>query len=217
MQRNLYGIMKIFDGISENEIKSLINCLQAVNRSYKKNEIIFDTDDEIISVAYILSGSVQLSKNSYEGSRIIIGNLLKNETFGEAMVCAGLKKSLICAKALEDTEILFLDIKKILSTCPNNCHFHKRLIENLVKIIAYKNIALQEKIYLLTQKTLREKVLYMLHNEKLKVKKDIFDIPYSREEMAEFLSTDRSSLSRELSKMKSEGILDYHKNSFKLI
>lgn len=210
-------VMNIFEGINNKDIELLTNCLQAVKKTYKKNEIIFDIGNNVTSVAYIIDGCVQLSKDDYEGNKIIIKHLTKADTFAESMVFAGTSKSLICAKAIEDTTVLFLNFKRILYTCSNSCPFHRRLIENIIKIISLKNLMLQERIELLSKKTIKERILNMLLKEKLKSDKEIFQIPYSREQMAEFTGVDRSALSRTLSKMKTDGIIDYHKNMFKIL
>lgn len=210
------NLMNIFDGIEEKDFEALTACMQAVKKSYKKGEIIFNTGDKITSVCYVSEGKVQLVKDDYDGNKIIITNVVKGDSFAEAFVFAGKEKSFVCAIALEDTQILFLNFKKILSIYSNTCQFHKRLLENILKIIASKNILLQERIELLSKKTLKERILYMLFKEKIKHNTNIFEITYSREQMAEYIGADRSALSRELSKMKQEKILDYHKNSFKL-
>lgn len=217
MQRKEIVTLNIFNRISDIEIKQLTECLQAVQKTYKKGEIIVDICDTITSVGYVLDGSVQLMKDDYEGNKIILGNIFKGDTFAEAMVCAGIEESLVRVEALEDTKILFLDYNRIISSCHKNCQFHKKLLDNIIKTISHKNVILQEKIELLSKKTLKERILYMLYKEKNKNKNknEIFEIPYSREEMAEFIGADRSALSRELSKLKDEKVIDYHKNMFK--
>lgn len=209
--------MCIFKNIEQNNLKPLLDCLRAVKKTYKKNEIIIDIKDEITAVAYISKGKVQITKDDYEGNNVIIETLGDESTFAEAFVCAGITQSPVCAKALEDTEILFLDFKRILTTCPNACQFHRTLIENLIKTVASKNLLLQERIELLSKKTLRERIFYLLYKERAKNNSDIFEIPYSREQMAIFLCADRSALSRELSKMKNEELIDFQKNTFKFI
>lgn len=211
------GGMNIFSGIKDEDKKALFACLQAVKKTYKKGEIIFDIDDEITSVAYIKSGVVELSKDDYSGSKLIISNLGKGETFAEAIVCSGAGKSSVCATAKEDTEILALNLTKILSVCTNACQFHQRLIANIIKIIALKNLMLGSRIELLSKKTLEERILQLLHEQKSNAKSEFIKIPYSREQMAAYIAADRSALSRQLSKMKQKGIIDYHKNTFRLL
>ncbi len=208
--------MDIFYGINEQDRNALLGCLQAVKKTYLKGEVIFDVGDDLTSVGYILEGEVQLSKDDYDGNKVIVSNVGPNETFGEAFVCAGVDKSEVSATALVETQILLLNFHRILSVCVNTCPFHKKLIENIIKTIATKNIMLQKRIELLSKKTLRERILHFLRTEKKKTKKEIFEIPYSREQMALYISADRSALSRELSNMKNENIIDYDKNTFRL-
>lgn len=206
----------LFDGISEENLASLKTCLNAVKKTYLKGEIIYNYGDTLTSVGYILSGKVQIIKDDYENNKIIISEQKENETFAESLVCSGLKESNIIVVASVDTEVLFIDFKRILSVCNNSCQFHKQLIENVIRIIAKKNVFLNTRIELLTKQSLREKIKMYLGYQKQNSNKDIFEIPFSREEMASFLGVNRSALSRELSKMKEENIIDFHKNSFKL-
>ncbi len=208
--------MSIFEGIEESQKDALFSCLQSVKKSYLKGEIIIDSGEKITSVGYVLDGNIQISKDDFSGNKVIIGRASKGETFAEAFVCAGIEKSKISIEALEDSQILFLDFKRILNVCSNSCPFHKKLIENIIKVIAQKNLFLQERIELLSKKTLRERIFYLLNKEKAKCGESIFEIPYSREQMAEFLGADRSALSRELSAMQKAGLIDFHKNSFKV-
>ena len=207
--------MNIFDGINDDEFELLTKCLQAVKKTYKKDEIIFDIGDLVTSAAYILEGSVQLAKDDYTGNKIIINHLSKGDTFAEAMVFDGWEEGAVWAKAIGESCILFLNFEKIFSICSNSCRLHKKLISNIIKIISLKNLDLRERIELLSKKSLRERILYMLHKAKLNSKSSIFKIPFSREQMAEYICADRSALSRELSRMKREGLIDYHKNMFK--
>lgn len=209
--------MNIFDGIDEGKKEILKSCLHTVKKTYAKNEVIFSYGDKITSICYIIKGSVQLSKDDYNGNKIIAAKVFSGESFAEAFVCSGIKHSKINAKAIEETEILFLDFQKVLSVCSNTCPFHKKLIENLIKIVAKKNLFLQERVELLGKKTLRERIMHFLNKEKEKQHVEIFDISYSRDEFAEYIGADRSALSRELSKMKKQNLIDYHKNSFKII
>lgn len=206
----------LFDGISEENLASLKTCLNAVKKTYLKGEIIYNYGDKLTSVGYILSGKVQIIKDDYENNKIIISEQKENETFAESLVCSGIKESNIIVVASVDSEVLFIDFKRILSVCNNSCQFHKQLIENVIRIIAKKNVFLNTRIELLTKQSLREKIKMYLAYQKQNSNKDIFEIPFSREEMASFLGVNRSALSRELSKMKEENIIDFHKNSFKL-
>lgn len=207
--------MDIFEGIEENQKTSLLNCLQTVEKSYKKGEMIFDINQKLTSALYVSDGRVQLIKDDYNGSKIIISQVHPNQTFGISLAYSE-NPSTVSAYAIEDTRIMFLNLKRVLTVCSNACPFHQKLIQNIIKIISEKNLIHQERIELLSKKTLREKILSFLYKEKIRMKTDVFEISYSREQMAHYLGADRSALSRELSKMKSEKIIDFHKNSFRL-
>lgn len=207
---------KLFDNIDDNELPELLRCLNAVKKTFLETEIIFESGQTLTSLAYIAEGSINIFKDDFCGNKILIKNLLKNETFGEAIVCSNNPISPNFAVANTKTTVFFIDIKKILSVCSNNCCFHKQLIENLLKIISDRNIFLNERIELITQKSLREKIIFFLKKQKEAFKSEIFPIPFSREEMSQYLCVNRSALSRELSLMKKEKLIDFHKNSFKL-
>lgn len=209
--------MNIFDGISEKELKDLFNCISPLKRSYLAGELIYDTQDKINYVGYIEEGSIQLLKDDYEGNKLIVANLNSGETFGEAFIFSDMEQSRLCVLAKENTRVIFLDYRKLFMYCSHACTFHKKLVENIVKIMSGRILLLQTRLELLSKKTLRERILYLLKEEKENHNKQIFEIPYSREQMAEYIGADRSALSRELSKMKADGLIDYHKNSFKIL
>lgn len=209
--------MDIFYGIDEKDKSAMLNCIRAVKKKYLKNEIIFDSLKELTAVGYVEKGNVRLLKDDYEGNKLIIAEIKEGETFGEALICQDIQNSNMYAEATMNSEILFMDLSRVLSMCQNSCQFHKKLIENLVKNITSKNVMLQERIELLSKKTLRARILNFLYDMKKQQQSIIFEIPYSREQMSEFLGADRCALSRELSKMKDEKIIDYHKNSFKFL
>ena len=206
--------MNIFDNISESEKHLLYKCVKAVLQRYKKGEIVFYADENIDSICYVIEGNIELTKNDYDGNEILLTRIGKGETFAETFVCAG-TKSIVQAKSIDDTKILFLNFRNILNICPQNCIFHKKLLENLISIIAQKNLFLQDRLEMFSHKTLKERILYLLTKYK-SADNSVFEIPYTREQMAKYLGVNRSALSRELSKMKSEKLLDFHKNYFKL-
>ena len=209
-------MVNLFNNINTDNLSALKACLRAVNKKYFKDEIIYNYDDNITSVGYILKGKVKVFKDDYENRRVLVANHSEGETFAEAFVCLGIKQSPIIVLAEEDTEMLFIDFNRILGVCNNSCQFHTQLIDNIIKIIAEKNIYLNFRIEMLSKSSLRERIKIYLVNQKGSFSENIFEIPFSREDMADFLGVNRSALSRELSKMKEENLIDYHKNSFKI-
>ena len=126
-----------------------------------------------------------------------------------------MKKSPVDIIAQTDCEILFIPFEKVVNPCEKLCAYHLQLIKNIMKMISKKNSVLNNQIDIIGQKTIREKIMALLTEYQNGEK--VFEIPYSREEMAKFLCVDRCALSRELSKMKDDGILLYRKNQFELL
>ena len=121
------------------------------------------------------------------------------------------------AVASEKTEVLFLRIYRVLTTCSNACEFHARLVRNLLSVLALHNLKMNEKLTHVTQRTLREKLLSYLSSESARAGAASFEIPFNRQQLADYLSADRSALSAELSRMRGEGLIEFEKNSFRLL
>ncbi len=204
---------QLFLGIEGSERESLLGCLQAVRRRFKKGEMIFSAGDAP-SVGLLQSGAVQVTAEDPMGNRAIIGRMEAGDLFGEAFACAGAARMPFSVEAALDSEVLLIDVKKILITCPTACPFHSRLIENLMAILARKNIMLGAKIRHLSRRSTREKLLSYLSEQAREAGARSFSIPYNRQELADYLCVDRSAMSAELSKLKAEGFLDYDKNQF---
>lgn len=209
--------IKLFENIDENNLKAMLGCIGSFKKTYFKGETIIRAREEVRSIGVIVSGAVQIIKEDFDGNKNIVMKLGKGELFSVAIVCAGIEKSPVAVIAVQDCEILFIPIQKLITTCPSSCHFHTTLIQNMVRMIAQNNISLNKKLEHISKKTTREKILSFLKEESQKSGKKIFDIAFSREEMADYLCADRSAMSRELGKMRDEGIIDFYKNSFKLL
>ncbi|MFZ2538525.1 MAG: Crp/Fnr family transcriptional regulator [Oscillospiraceae bacterium] len=209
--------VSLFDRINGNELESILKCLHSEVKTYKKDRMVFMAGDKISSIGIVLSGQVQVIKEDIMGNRAILTELCSGEIFGETFVCAGILTIPVTVLAVGDCEIMFIDYKQIITTCSSACIFHTDLIENMLKLIASKSMFLNQKIDILSKRSTREKLLsyFLIQMEKSKSKH--FTIPFSREELADFLCVDRSALSRELSKMRDEGLLKYNKNVFELL
>ena len=209
--------MPLFEGIKETEINSVLTCLGSYLRSYKKGELIFLAGESIKSVGVILSGAVNMIKEDIWGIQTLIVSMKTGEIFGETFACGNLSDSKVTFAVGADCLILFLPYSKVLHSCSMSCTFHHRLIENMVGLISSKNVQLIEKIEVTTKKTLREKILTYLSIQSQQQGCSYFDVPLGRLEMAAYLCADRSALTRELSQMRSEGLLDFEKNTFHLL
>lgn len=184
---------------------------------YKKEEIILFSDEPVNSIGIILRGSVQIIKEDISGNINLITALHAGEIFGESLAFLKIRKSPVTIKSMEESEIMFLDVKKIVSNCPNSCSFHKTMIENLLFLMAQKNVLQNFKIEILSKKSIRQKLYIYLYDEYKKQGTDKFTISFSRLSLSEFLCVDRSALSKELSKMQNENLIVFNKNKFELL
>lgn len=216
---NLYKILKsnpLFHQIEDSDLTSILKCLSAQQKLFAKNEIIFRVNDKIASVGIVLSGLVQIMKEDVLGNRTILANLEEGDMFGEAFACAKVDSIPVNVTAATDCTVLLIDYQKIITTCQSSCQFHAKLIENMLTILARKNVFLNQKIEYLSKRTTKDKLISYLSYEAQITGSNSFQIPFNRQELADYLCVDRSALSRELSKMKEEGILSFQKNRFKL-
>lgn len=218
-KNNLDTIMKcpLFENINANDIKNLLKCLNAKERVIPKDSFIFSAGDKAKYVCIILSGSACIIQEDYWGNRTIVSIVNPGELCGEAFSYSRTKILPVSVIAREDCRVMFLNCGKIIDVCPNTCSFHSALIQNMLGIISGKNIILTKKIQHLTRKTTHEKVLSYLSECASAAKSNTFEIPFNRQELADYLSVERSALSATLSKMKKEGYIDYSKNKFHII
>ena len=205
----------LFNNIDHSELKALLNCLGAEIKTIPKGNIILPAGEKPINVGVVLSGIVHISKEDYDGNRVIITAAVPGEVFAESLCCAHIGKSPVTVFAGEDAAVMLLKFDRILSTCPNSCPFHRKLVENMLNLLANKNLHLQSRMEIIAAKSIRTKVLQYL--ETLGIRQgDSIAIPFNREELADYLCVERSALSHELSKMKRDGLIDYKKNIFVL-
>lgn len=207
----------LFLGIAEDELDQLLECMRAKKKKYYKNEYIYMSESPVKDIGIVLSGKVGIIREDIFGHRDIIGISGPGELFAEAFVCAELPLMPVSVVASEDTEVAFIEYDRVFTVCEKSCSFHSSLIKNMMHILAHKNINLSNKINCLSQGTLREKILSYLNMEASKCDCDTFEIPFSRQELADYLSVNRSALSRELAHMKEEGLIKYNRNRFSII
>lgn len=204
----------IFRGINEKDIVSMMSCLSAQKKFYNKGTYILNQGDCIDYLCLILSGSVRIENTDIWGKRKIFSDLSESDIFAESYACVVNEPLMVDAVATSDCEILTINMNKIITTCPSACSFHNFLIKNMLSVFAMKNISFTRKLEHITQKNTREKVLSYLNYISSKNNSTSFEIPFNREQLADYLSVDRSALSSELSRMKSDGLISFKKNKF---
>lgn len=210
-------LSSLFKDISETELLPLLGCLGATVRSYKKNSVILSAGDSTKCLGIVLTGSAQIAQTDYYGNRSIMTHIETAQIFGETFACAEVTALPVDVIACEDCEIMFIDVQHITNACCNACSFHNRMIFNLMRLVAAHNLVLHRKIEITSKRTTREKLLTYLSHEAIKNKSATFDIPYDRQQLADYLQVERSGLSAEISKLRAEGKLIANKNRFTLL
>lgn len=206
--------IQLFYGIKDEDIPSMLHCLGAKERFYKKGETVFSPGVPTAHLGLVKSGLILIEHIDVWGGNSILGNAGPGAIFGEAYACLPNEPLMIHATAAKDSRILLLDAAKICQTCPSSCPFHVKLIRNLLSICASKNLQLSRKILHTGPKSIRGKLKSYFSDCIQASGSYTFDIPYNRQQLADYLNTDRSALSGELSKMQKEGLIRYHKNHF---
>ncbi|MEI0477860.1 Crp/Fnr family transcriptional regulator [Brachyspira pulli] len=216
MENNIDIIIKsnLFHNISNNEIIDLLIDFKYEKKYFEKGNIIIDMGDEVDSIYIIINGQVEISKE-YDDTRKNIVNILdEGEIFAEALALSTNKISYIQAISLNKSEIIKINVKNIFNAVSENKNI---FIENLLRVISDKNKFLAFKNDILSQKSLRSKIiLYLKYMSNIQKTKNII-IPYNRDKLAEFISADRSALSRELNRLSKSNMIKLDGNKISII
>lgn len=204
----------LFSGISEEELTAMLSCLGTKTGSFPKDTFLLRAGDTAESVGLVLSGSVLIVQEDIWGNRNILSKAGAGQTFAAAYACA--PGSVLNVSVLAETPVtaMFLNVKRVLNVCPSACEHHSRIIRNLLGELAEKNLRFGEKLTHMGQRTTRAKLMSYLSAEAQRLGTCEFDIPFSRQQLADYLAVERTGLSQELGKMRSEGLLDFHKSHF---
>lgn len=208
---------RLFDGIAPDRVEEMLHCLHAVRSQYEKNSYVYNRGDGDKRVGLVLSGSVYTIHEDYFGNRSIVSRTGAGGLFGEAFASSNVKTLPTDIVASEPTDVLYLDYHRMLHACGKVCDCHGRLIENTVRILAERNLMLTRKIEHITQRTTRRKLLSYLSEQAVQCGTDSFRIPFNREQLADYLSVERSAMSAELSRMRRDGLIEYDRNRFTLL
>ena len=219
MEKYLKIIKKcpLFAEIGEEDLLRMLNCLGAKVVSFDKKYTVFAEGSPAKYIGIMLSGSAQIIQVDYYGNRSILSEVSAPQVFAEAFACAEVGALPVTVIANDPCDIMLIECDHILHTCSNNCGFHQKLIFNLMKDLASKTILFHQRIEITSKRTTREKLLTYLLMQARAAGRDSFDIPFDRQELADYLEVDRSGLSAEISKLRREGILDSNKNHFVLL
>ncbi|MDR3053486.1 MAG: Crp/Fnr family transcriptional regulator [Coriobacteriales bacterium] len=207
----------LFRGINEADLATLLSCLGATRASVAKGGFVFRAGDAARKVGVVLSGDIHIMQEDFWGNRSILARIEPGELFAEAFSCSQIDTLPVSVVATRPSEVLLVDYKRIITTCSSACTFHASLIHNMLRILARNNIGLTQKMEHITQRSTREKLFSYLSAQAKQAGSNRFCIPFDRQELADYLSVDRSAMSSELGKMRDAGILRFEKNRFELL
>ena len=204
----------LFRGVSDAEWKEMedMNCLRET--MYQKNERICQMGNVIHEMGIVTKGCVHIETIDLWGNKSILGEVGEDEVFAETYAFCE-EPMMVEVSAADDTNVLWMDVRWILADAGNG--WQEKIRKNMLQISLRKNLRLSQRIFCTTPKTIRERVLTYLTAQAVRQEEEIFEIPFNRQQMAEYLNLDRSALSKELGKMKQEGILDFYKNMFRIL
>ena len=206
----------LFSGVSEAELTAMLACLKAEKKDFPKEAFVLRAGDTAESIGLVLTGTVLVIQEDIWGNRNILSKAGLGQTFAAAYACAPGSRLNVSVVAGTPVTVLFLNVKRILTVCPSACSYHSRIIRNLLGELAGKNLQFSEKLTHVGQRSTRSKIMSYLSAEAQRLGTYELDIPFSRQQLADYLGVERSGLSQELGKMKKDGLLDYRKSHFVL-
>lgn len=208
---------KLFAGVGEDELEAMLGCLQARVETYKKGEYVYRQGEHMETLTVLVEGKLHVQKEDYWGNRSIINIAEVGEMIGEAFAAPNSGPLMNDVIAAENSTVIKFDVRRVLTVCSSACRFHAMVVQNLFFAISEKNRKLVQKLGHMAKRSTREKLLSYLSEEAKRQNSSTFTIPFNRQQLADFLSVDRSAMSNELGKMRDEGLILFEKNRFTLL
>lgn len=206
---------QLFLNIEENEWEDMKSCGCMRKEQFSKNETVFHMGNIIQEIGIVLSGSVNIENVDLWGNKSILSNIAPGQLFAESYALCK-EPIMVSAVTAEASEILFLKLSVFTESKYSTTSWHSKMVQNMLQISLRKNLNLANRIFCTTPKTIRRRLLLYLSAESAKTGSATFRIPFNRQELADYLNLERSALSKELGKMRDDGILTFHKNQFTL-
>lgn len=207
----------LFSGLEKSEIAQVIHCLAPQIHTYRRNDFIALAGDQFDSIGIVCEGKAAVIRENAAGDRIVMTYLKSGDMFGEMGIFSDRSVWPASVQAQEACSVFFLPGEKIIGQCGKTCVWHRALIKNMLKILTEKALILNKKVEYLTIKSMRRKISTFLLEQFNRTGKSTFMLPLNRSELADFLNVSRPSMSREMSHMRDEGIIDYHLSSVKIL
>lgn len=208
---------QLFSGIGEEETEAMLGCLQARLRKYKKGEFVLRQGERLDKIMVLAEGKLHIQRDDHWGNRSILNMISPSEMFGEAFAAPESGSLLNDVLAVEDSVVILFDVNRIITVCPSACRYHSKVVQNLFFAISEKNRKLVQKLGYMSERTTRGKLIAYLSDEAKRHNSSVFSIPFNRQQLADYLSVDRSAMSGELCRMRDEGLLRFEKNRFVLL
>ena len=213
---NLLDGCPLFRGMEQWELAKVLDCFHARVSAFERGEAVMNEGEPPKYVGIVLTGSIQIVRTDFFGNRSMIANLVPGELFGESFACAGVEAIPVTVLASEAAEVMLIDSLKISHPCRNACQFHQQMIFNLLQIVASKNLVFHQKIEVTSKRTTREKLMTYLMFQAKQFGSLEFEIPYDRQELADYLEVERSGLSVEIGKLRRQGVIEADHSRFKI-
>lgn len=207
----------LFKGVPKEGMPRLLRHLQGAVHDYEKQEEVLHEGQRASSAGIVLSGHIQIIRRDFTGTRDILADIGRGDLFAEAYACAGTAHLPVSAVAAEKSSVIWISHARLFLPMEEGRDWRSVMMENMIRILAVKNIRLNQKLAFISRRTIRQKLLAYLSAQALEKESPSFSIPFSRQELADFLCADRSALSSELGRLQREGILKFRKNHFVLL
>ena len=207
----------LFENIEDDEMLEMLKCLGARMHFYHKGEFPLMAGDTVSSVGIVLTGQAHVIREDIDGNQMIVTELQECDLFGETFACIETKHCPVTVETITDCNIIWIDYKRVITSCSSSCGYHTKLIGNMMRLIAMKNLRLSCRLEILSKRSIRERLMEYLELQAESMGTRSFSIPFDRNKLADYLCVDRSAMSRELGKMRDEEILKFEKNKFTLL
>ena len=207
--------VSLFDEINGQDLEAILECLKCEIKTVRKNEVILLAGEKPLYMGVVLAGMLHIIREDYDGNRTLVASATSGDIFGEALCCAGVDESPVTVLAVDETTVMLLEYARIVRVCQSACGYHQKLIENMLHLVASKNIFLQNRLEIMSIKSVRAKVLRYLETLASKQGRNIV-LPFNQTKLADYLCVERSALAHELARMKKDGLIDYKRNAFTL-
>lgn len=214
---DIIGQSILFKGIKAQNLDTMLECLNPVKRQYKKKDMIILAGEPFTGLGIMLQGGASVIKETLSGNRVVLHMIKPGDMFGEMIAFSDQSVWPATVQALEDATVIFIPRDKIIGQCQAMCPWHREIIRNMLSIISNRALILNKKLEILSIKSMRGRLCALFLDQYNKEGRAIFTLSMNRNQMADFLNVSRPSMSRELRRMKEEGLIDYHLSSIRLL